>query len=158
MLSHVSLMAKRLSKHVNIYTNGNPDLLASTQALIHSSKITYDDRKITKFEHRGGSDSKPPFVEVYFEDGTSRKEGFLVSHPRVEQRAPFAEQLGLEMTPTGDIKISMPYHETSLNGCVAAGDAATPMKVVIQATQMGGFAASGLVAQLQKELDKKDEL
>jgi thioredoxin reductase len=158
MLSHVSRMAKRLSKHVNIYTNGNPDLLASTKALIHSNKITYDDRKIIKFEHRDGSDSKPPFVVVYFEDGTSRKEGFIVSHPRVEQRAPFAEQLGLEMTPTGDIKISMPFHETSLDGCVAAGDAATPMKTVIQAAQMGGFAGSGLVVQLQNELDKKDEL
>ena len=100
----------------------------------------------------------PPSVMVHFEDGTSQKEGFVVSHPSVEQRAPFAEQLGLEMTPTGDIKVSMPFYETSLGGCVAAGDAATPMKAVLQATQMGVFAAAGLVAQLQRELDRKDEL
>jgi thioredoxin reductase len=158
MLSHVSMMAKRLSKHVNIYTNGNPDLLASTKALIHSSSITYDDRKIIKFEHRDGSDGKPPFVVVHFEDGTSQKEGFIVSHPRVEQRTRFAEQLGLDMTPAGDIKVSMPFHETSLYGCVAAGDAATPMKAAVQAVQMGAFAGGGLVAQLQRELDERDEL
>lgn len=151
-------MAKRLSKHVNVYTNGNSELISSTKALIHSDEITYDDRKIIKFEHRENSAGNPPFVTVHFEDGTSRKEGFIVSHPRVEQRAPFAEQLNLDMTPAGDIKVSIPFNETSVHGCVAAGDAATPMKAVVQAAQMGAFAAVGLVSQLQRELDEKNKL
>jgi len=158
MLSHVSMMAKRLSKHVNIYTDGNPELITAARSHIYSSKIAYDDRKIVKFEHRDNSDKKPPSLVVHFEDGTSREEGFVASHPLVEQRGPFAKQLGLEMTSAGDIKTSMPFNETSLGSCVAAGDAATMMRTVVQAVQMGVFAGSGLVAQLQKELDEKNEL
>ncbi|OOQ81586.1 pyridine nucleotide-disulfide oxidoreductase [Penicillium brasilianum] len=159
-VAHIAMMAKRLSKHVNVYTNGNPELITSTKALIHSNKIAFDDRKIIKFEHRDGSEDKPPFVVLHFEDGTSKNEGFIVSRPRVEQRAPFASQLGLEMTPAGHIKLSPPFNETSLPGCVAAGDAGTPppMHAVVQAAQMGTFAAVGLVAQLQRELDAKDQL
>ncbi|KAJ5396729.1 thioredoxin reductase GliT [Penicillium cosmopolitanum] len=157
-LAHIARMAKRLSKHVNIYTNGNSELITSTKAIIHSNKIAYDDRKIIKFEHQDGSEDKPPLVVLHFEDGTSKNEGFIVSHPRAEQRAPFAAQLGLEMTPAGHIKLSTPFNETSLPGCVAAGDAGTPMQAVVQAAQMGAFAAVGLVAQLQRELDEKDEL
>lgn len=158
MLSHVSMMAKRLSKHVNIYTDGNTELITAARSHIHSSKIAYDDRKIVKFEHRDISDKKPPSLVVHFEDGTSREEGFVASHPQVEQRGPFAEQLGLEMTSAGDIKTTMPFNETSLAGCVAAGDAATMMRTVVQAVQMGVFAGSGLVAQLQRELDEMNEL
>lgn len=95
---------------------------------------------------------------LHFEDGTSKKEGFIVSHPRAEQRAPFADQLGLEMTLAGNIKLSIPFNETSLPGCVAPGDAGTPMQAVVQATQMGAFAAVGLVAQLQREMDEKGQL
>jgi len=152
------MMAKRLSKHVNIYTDGNPELITAARSHIYSSKIAYDDRKIVKFEHRDNSDKKPPSLVVHFEDGTSREEGFVASHPLVEQRGPFAKQLGLEMTSAGDIKTSMPFNETSLGSCVAAGDAATMMRTVVQAVQMGVFAGSGLVAQLQKELDEKNEL
>jgi thioredoxin reductase len=151
-------MAKRLANHVNIYTNGNPELITSAKAIIHSNKIAYDDRKIIKFEHQDGSEDEPPFVVLHFEDGTSKKEGFVVSHPRAEQRAPFADQLGLEMMPAGGIKLSMPFNETSLPGCVAAGDAGTPMQAVVQAAQMGAFAAVGLVDQLQRELDEKGQL
>lgn len=158
MLSHVSMMAKRLSKHVNIYTDGNAELIAAVKPHIHSSNIAYDDRKIVKFEHCDNSDKKPPSLMVHFEDGTSRKEGFMASNPRVEQHGPFAEQLGLEMTPTGEIKTSIPFNETSLAGCFAAGDAATIMTTVVQAVQMGMFAGSALVAQLQRELDEKNEL
>ncbi|KAJ5572927.1 hypothetical protein N7450_009911 [Penicillium hetheringtonii] len=149
MLSHVSMMAKRLSKHVNIYTDGNTELITAARSHIHSSKIAYDDRKITRSHH--------PWWSI-FEDGTSREEGFVASHPQVEQRGPFAEQLGLEMTSAGDIKTTMPFNETSLAGCVAAGDAATMMRTVVQAVQMGVFAGSGLVAQLQRELDEMNEL
>lgn len=158
MLTHVSMMAKRLSKHVNIYTNGDQEVIAMSKGLMHSNEIIFDDRKIVRFEHCEGSETKPPSVVVHFEDGTSQKEGFIASHPRTEQRAPFVEQLGLEWTPRGDIQVSAPFNETSVSGCFAAGDAATPMKAVVQAAQMGAFVGAGLVAQLQEELDAKNKL
>lgn len=148
-------MAKRLSKAVTIYTNQNDALAAEVKPLIRSSKITYEDRKTTKLELQNGTG---PGVIVHFADGTSKAEAFVANHPLVEQSAPFAEQLGLEMSPTGDIVVTPPFNETSVKGCFAAGDAASMMKAASQAISMGTFAGTGLAAQLQQELDEKDEL
>jgi thioredoxin reductase len=154
MLAHVTPMAKRLSRSVTVYTNTNTSLIPSIQSKVHSSKVHYDDRKITSFTLVNGG----PSVKITFEDGTSKIEGFVVSHPNVVQAAPFAEQLGLETTPTGDIKVEAPWNETCLKGCFAFGDAATMLRSVLQAMHMGGFAALGTAMQLQKEFDEKDEL
>lgn len=147
-------MAKRLSHSVTVYTNTDSSLIPSIQSKLHSSKVHYDDRKITSFSLVNGG----PQVKITFEDGTSKTEGFVVSHPNVVQAAPFADQLGLEKTPTGDIKVEAPWNETALKGCFAFGDAATMMRSVLQAMYMGGFAAVGMAMQMQKELDEKDEL
>ncbi|KAK2131979.1 hypothetical protein NOF04DRAFT_1368488 [Fusarium oxysporum II5] len=154
MLAHVTPMAKRLSQSVTIYTNGDPSLPSTIKTKVHSSKVHFDTRKITSFALVNSG----PSVKITFEDGSSKTEGFVVSHPNVAQAAPFAEQLGLETTPTGDIKVEVPMNETSVKGCFAFGDAATVMRSALQAMHMGGFAAIGMAMQLQHELDEKDEL
>ncbi|KAH7229745.1 hypothetical protein BKA60DRAFT_603716 [Fusarium oxysporum] len=154
MLAHVTPMAKRLSRSVTIYTNGDPSLPSTIKTKVHSSKVHFDTRKITSFALVNSG----PSVKITFEDGSSKTEGFVVSHPNVAQAAPFAEQLGLETTPTGDIKVEVPMNETSVKGCFAFGDAATVMRSALQAMHMGGFAAIGMAMQLQHELDEKDEL
>ncbi|KAF4948234.1 hypothetical protein FSARC_13780 [Fusarium sarcochroum] len=154
MLAHVTPMAKRLSKSVTVYTNGEESLIADIRAKVHSSKVHYDNRKITSFELV----DEGPQVKITFEDGSSKTEGFVVSHPNVVQSAPFAEQLGLETVPSGDIKVEAPFNETNVKGCFAFGDAATMMRSVLQAMHMGGFSAIGMAMQLQHELDEKDEL
>ncbi|KAK7042376.1 hypothetical protein R3P38DRAFT_2511450 [Favolaschia claudopus] len=154
IMLHAAPNAARLAKHVNIYTNDNASLLASTKAGLHSSKFAFDDRKITKYRLVDGG----PAVEITFADGSTKTEGWLVSHPNVEQRAPFAEQLGLELGPMSSITVQPPFNETAVKGCFAAGDAATPMKNVVQALHMGSFGAAGMTSQLQHELDEKDEL
>ncbi|KAH6898126.1 hypothetical protein B0T10DRAFT_431837 [Thelonectria olida] len=154
MLAHISGMAKRLSKSVTVYTNDNEELHSAVQPKLHSSKIHFDNRKIARFElQRGG-----PKVTIHFSDGTSKTERFIANHPSVAQKAPFVDALGLERLPSGDIKTEAPFYETSVKGCFAAGDAATMMRSVPQAQSMGGFAAVGIVTQLQAELDAKDEL
>ncbi|KAH7208731.1 hypothetical protein DER44DRAFT_838950 [Fusarium oxysporum] len=154
MLAHVTPMAKRLSQSVTIYTNGDPSLPSTIKTKVHSSKVHFDTRKITSFALVNSG----PSVKITFENGSSKTEGFVVSHPNVAQAAPFAEQLGLETTPTGDIKVEVPMNETSVKGCFAFGDAATVMRSALQAMHMGGFAAIGMAMQLQHELDEKDEL
>ncbi|RBR26307.1 uncharacterized protein FIESC28_00952 [Fusarium coffeatum] len=154
MLAHVTPMAKRLSNSVTVYTNASPSLSSTVQSKIHSSKVHYDDRKITSFALVNGG----PSVKITFEDGSSKVEGFVVNHPNVVQAAPFAEQLGLEMAPSGEVKVEAPWNETNVKGCFAGGDAATMMRSVMQAMHMGGFAAVGVAMQLQKEFDEKDEL
>ena len=156
MMVHVARMAKRLSKRVTIYTNTkHADLLPAVKGLLHSSRITIDTRPIKSLALVGHG----PQVQMTFADGSTVTEGFIASHPAVEQRGgELAAQLGLEMTPTGDVKVSAPFNETSVAGCFAAGDAAVAMKSVVSALHTGTFAGTGAIAQLQRELDEADEL
>lgn len=154
MLTHVARMAKRLSRHVNIYTGGRPSL-ASLAAHVRSSGISIDDRPVTSLALVDGG----PRVRIAFGDGSeTRTEGFVVSHPAAEQSAPFAAQLGLEMGAAGEIKAGAPWNETSVEGCYAAGDSATQMRSALQAVHMGGMAGAGVVMGLQKEMEARDEL
>ncbi len=155
MVTHVARMAKRLSNHTTIYTSSSPEQTDQIKALIHGTKITVDSRPISSFALIGDG----PEVKVTFADGSEVVEGFIASHPPVGQSAgDLAEQLGLEMTPTGEIKVSPPFNETSVKGCFAAGDAATMMKSVVSAMYMGSFVGVGAVSQLQHEMEEKDEL
>ena len=99
-----------------------------------------------------------PAVQITFNDGSTKTKGFIVNHPSVVQSTPFAEQLGLERVPSGDVRVEAPFNETSVKGCFAAGDAATMMKSVVTAMMMGSFAGAGMATQLQRELDERDEL
>jgi thioredoxin reductase len=67
----------------------------------------------------------------------------------VEINGPFASQLSLELAPTGEIKTSPPFNQTSLEGVFACGDAATMMRAVPMAAAMGGMAAAGIAAQVE---------
>lgn len=155
MIMMISRMAKRLSKHVTIYTNNIPELAPGIEPLLRRANMTVDARSIASLSLVG----KGPQVELSFSDGSKHVEGFLVGHPKMEQRAKhLVEQLGLGMTPNGEIQVTAPWNETSLEGCYAAGDAMTPMKVVVQALQTGGFAGGGLATSVQKDLHEKGEL
>lgn len=153
-IAHVTPMAKRLSKSVTVYTNGDADLASAVRSKLKSTKIHFDSRVIKRLSLVGSG----PSVEVTFEDGTTKTEGFLVNHPKVVQSTPFIEQLGLETTEAGDIKVEAPFNETSVKGCFAAGDATTMFRTVLAAMNNGTFAGGAMVFQLQKELDEKDEL
>ncbi|KAF4444410.1 hypothetical protein F53441_11135 [Fusarium austroafricanum] len=154
MIAHVAPMAKRLAQSVTVYTNGDTSMPDTVKTKVHSSKVSYETRAIKSFALVNGG----PSVKITLDDGTEKVEGFVVSHPNVVQAAPFADQLGLERTPTGDIKVEAPMNETSVKGCFAFGDAATMFKSVLQAMHMGGFAAIGMAVQLAHEMDEKDEL
>jgi thioredoxin reductase len=149
------MAARFATKTVTIYTNGNDSLHTEASSLFKSPKVTTDNRKIESYALKGDG----PAMTITFEDGSSKDEGFCVNQPKMAQRGPFAEQLGLEMGEGGlDIKAVPPFFETSVKGCFAAGDAATPMKSVLQAMYMGGLGGAGMVMQLGAEADEKGEL
>ncbi|KAK3051364.1 hypothetical protein LTR09_007387 [Extremus antarcticus] len=152
---HVARMAKRLSKTVTIYTHDSPALAAKIKELIHSSKICVSTRPIASL----ALIDEGPEVQITLADGSTAIEGFIASHPAVEQRAQhLVQQLGLETTPTGEIKVQAPWSETSVAGCFAVGDAATPMRSVVSAMCAGNFAGVGVAGQLQREMEERDEL
>jgi thioredoxin reductase len=65
--------------------------------------------------------------------------------PTAEQAAPFAEQLGLEMLPSGAIRVDVHGH-TSVPGVYAAGDLAHIEELPMPRPSLLGAAAAGLVA------------
>ncbi|GKT77043.1 hypothetical protein ColTof4_09466 [Colletotrichum tofieldiae] len=80
-----------------------------------------------------------------------------MSNPPYNQvKGPFARQVSLKLMPTGEIKTSQPFYETSVPRVFAVGDCATMMKAVSQAVAMDALAAGGSVYQLSAELAKAD--
>lgn len=149
-------MAKNLSHNLTVYTNGHEEFATELKSRIKSSKVTFDTRLISRLSLVDGG----PTVRIGFADGSSpAKEGFLTSHPKVRNRAEnIITQLGLELTETGDVKISQPFNETSVKGCFAVGDHATPFKSAMQALNQGFMASVGCVFQLQEESEAVDKL
>jgi thioredoxin reductase len=88
---------------------------------------------------------------VSFVEGPPEEVAGLFVHTTVAQRAPFAEQLGLTLNPSGCVEVDA-FGRTSLPGVHAAGDMAhlaalpMPMASVISAAASGQAAAAALVA------------
>ncbi|OKL56657.1 hypothetical protein UA08_08292 [Talaromyces atroroseus] len=124
---HVARQAAALSRNVTIYTNGGEDVARDVSAGIGTTAVmTVDDRKIVRLEKQ--PDKSAAAVRLIFEDGSEKLEGFLAHTPQTKPRGPFVEQLGLEQTPSCDIKAGPPFFETSVKGVFAAGDSCGMMK------------------------------
>ncbi|TPX07907.1 uncharacterized protein E0L32_010362 [Thyridium curvatum] len=156
---HLSRQARRLTDKVTLYTNGNADLAATLKESLKqdkdaiSGRIHVVDHKIARFER--GSNHKSE-VLIVFVNGETVQEGFIAHQPLSQAKGPFAEQLGLSLTSTGDIATTPPFGETTVPGVFAVGDCATQLKAVSQAVAMGTMAAGGLVFQLGADLAKVD--
>jgi thioredoxin reductase len=88
---------------------------------------------------------------VTFADGPSEEVAGLFVRTAFSQRAPFAEQLGLRLNPSGCVEVDA-FGRTSLPGVHAAGDMAhvaelpMPMQSVVAAAASGQAAAGSLLA------------
>jgi thioredoxin reductase len=133
---------------VTIYTNGSQQLGSDLiSALGTSSKIVVNTRVIKRFE-KGARKAE---VIIHFQDGNKETEGFLAHKPKCKLKGLFAQQLGLEMTPMGDIKTNPPFLQSSVRGVFAAGDDASPLKIANNALFAGAAAGAGVSAQLQAD-------
>lgn len=112
--------------------------------------MTLDTRKIHAFRFCNAPDEKAT-TEILFEDGTKIVEGFIVHKPNTNSKNSVIEQLGLEMTANGDIKVKSPIMDTSVYGVFAAGDCAGALKQVVIAVSQGLTTAAGINAQLAGE-------
>ncbi|KAH7323794.1 putative pyridine nucleotide-disulfide oxidoreductase [Rhexocercosporidium sp. MPI-PUGE-AT-0058] len=152
---HMARFANRLVQKVTIYTHDNDSVTKDIEQALSQcnpdsktrKNVNIDSRKIAKFV-KGGKGGE---IEVHFEDGEKKLEGFLAHKPKGALNVPFVDQLGLEVTPQGDIKTTPPFQETSVRGVFAGGDSATPMKAATVALSAGGLLAAGIAAQLGVE-------
>lgn len=94
-----------------------------------------------------------PGLTVRLTDGSATHVGGMFVAPISTQRAPFAEQLGLAMLPSGCVEIDA-MGQTSLSGVFAAGDMAHaaalpgPLASLAAAMSAGQLAAVGCVRTL----------
>lgn len=149
LVIHMAENAAQLSDAVTIYTHGNADLAAQLEpaASSSSSKFEIDDRPIKRLVDSQDAGS----VTIEFGDGTQKEEKFLVHNPLTSVQGPFVAQLGIALTPMGDINAEAPAHQTSVRGVFAAGDCITPYKVIPGAISSGCNAAVAASSQLQAE-------
>jgi thioredoxin reductase len=148
MALHVARQVTTLGKIVNIYTNGSEDLANDIAAGFGSvAPMTVDTRKIQRMilEADGAG------IQLQFEDGSSKTEGFLAHTPVTKPRGPFAAQLGLALRPSGDIEAAPPFYQTSVKGVYAAGDSCGMMKNVPHAIFSGSLAGMGASQQIVAE-------
>lgn len=152
---HVARQVSTLSKSVAIYTNGSEDLAKEVTGGFGTSTIMkVDSRKIKRLSKQVENAT----VLLEFEDGSSVIEGFLAHTPETKPRGPFAEQLGLEQTPPGDIKAGPPFYQTTIKGVFAAGDSCGMMKNVPHAIFSGSLAGMGVSTQIAAEAQGQQSL
>nr|WP_314845742.1 NAD(P)/FAD-dependent oxidoreductase [uncultured Microbacterium sp.] len=95
-------------------------------------------------------------VRIVTSDGESDVAGIFVAAATPRHRAPFADQLGLQLLPSGAIEID-DFGLTSVEGVHAAGDLAHraalpgPLASVLLAAAAGQMAAIGIVRSLAAE-------
>jgi len=95
----------------------------------------------------------PTGARVIFEAGPDEEVGGIFVSTELSQAAPFAEQLGLALLPSGCVEVD-PMGRTSIPGVHAAGDMAhlaslpMPMASVLTAAASGQVAAGALAAHL----------
>ncbi|MEU4385265.1 FAD-dependent oxidoreductase [Promicromonospora sp. NPDC023805] len=92
-----------------------------------------------------------------FAEGPEEEAGGIFVAAEFAQRAPFAEQLGLDLLPSGAVEIDA-MGRTSVPGVFAAGDMAHSAALPMPMASVLTAAASGLVAaaSLDGELLTRD--
>ncbi|KAI8955147.1 FAD/NAD(P)-binding domain-containing protein [Xylaria longipes] len=146
LVIHMAENAAQLSDTVTLYTHGNEELTAQLQP-VANSKFKIEARQIKRLVDNPNTGS----VTVEHVDGTQKEEKFLVHNPLTSVQGPFVAQLGITLTPMGDINADAPAHQTSVRGGFAAGDCITPYKVIPGAISSGCNAAVAASTQLQAE-------
>jgi thioredoxin reductase len=142
--------AAQLSDEVTLYTHGNEEAtaaIAPLAAAVKAKNFNVDPRPIKRFYVTDNGNS----ITIEFTDGSTKEETLIVHSPKTSVQGPFVEQLGLALTPTGDVVANPPFFQTSVRGVFAAGDIVTPYKAANAAVYSGCNAAVACVAQLQGE-------
>jgi thioredoxin reductase len=140
---HLPRLVAPIASRVTLLTDGaplDPDVAAGLPAgvAVRTEPVT-------------GVCPSPVGATVSFADGPAEEVAGLFVATTLAQRAPFAEQLGLELNPSGCVRVD-PLGRTSVPGVHAAGDMAhlpelpMPMASVMAAAASGQAAAGSLVA------------
>jgi thioredoxin reductase len=136
--ARVALMMERIAARITVFTDGDQlddetaETLARAGAAIRPEGLT-------------GACRSPLGARLSFSAGPDEEVGGLFVATALTQSAPFAQQLGLELLPSGGIEVDA-FGRTSLPGVYAAGDCAHTAAVPMPMASVLTAAAAGLVA------------
>ncbi|KAI0542848.1 hypothetical protein GGR58DRAFT_83 [Xylaria digitata] len=143
--------AQKFANIVTVYTNGDAQLgVGIRKALCERGEENprIDDRKIVQLLR----DPTGVSITIVFEDGEMATEGFLVHQPDTRANLEIVSQLGLETNERNDIVTRMPFYQTNVAGIFAAGDCASPFKMIPNAIFQGSNAGAGIARELPRRV------
>ncbi|MCM3293214.1 NAD(P)/FAD-dependent oxidoreductase [Paenibacillus sp. MER 180] len=144
---HTAKLLYQWSNDLVVCTNGHSTLTHEQKMQLQSKRVKVMEQPIAAFIGHNGM-----LQQVRFTDGTelARSGGFVT--PKFGQSAPFAEQLGCELTAACGIKTD-DSGRTTRAGVYAAGDAASfsPSQVVFAAAD-----GSRIAMHINRELTEEE--
>ncbi|MFI2489453.1 NAD(P)/FAD-dependent oxidoreductase [Promicromonospora kroppenstedtii] len=145
-VARVAFLLERIASRLTVLADGG-DLDADTRALLADGGVAVRPEPVKELVPTADG------ARVVLADGPDEEVGGIFVAAEFGQRAPFAEQLGLTLLPSGAVEVDA-MARTSLPGVFAAGDMAHtaampgPMASVLMAAASGQLAAVSLDADL----------
>ncbi|MCP2263262.1 NAD(P)/FAD-dependent oxidoreductase [Promicromonospora thailandica] len=142
----MALLMERVASRITVLTNGG-ELDPTHRTILDAAGVTVRADEVTALRRDGSG------VRVTFAHGADEQVGGVLVGTAPVQSAPFAEQLGLDLLPSGCTEVD-PVGRTSMRGVYAAGDSAhtaatpVPLSSVVAAAAAGKNAAMALDADL----------
>lgn len=134
-----ALMVRPFNKDLTIYSNGPVPTDEATQTALKKVRATgakLDERRIRRLVNNGEGPANG--ITLEFESGPPATVGMLLHRPPTRSRAyELIEQLGLETKPSGDVKADPMMLQSSVPGCIVAGDTQESIKQAIVAAANG---------------------
>lgn len=148
---HMAPLLLGLSSDVMVFTNGKSEISGEHREHLARHRVKIVEEKIVELKHSGET-----LHEVLLESGSAVKRDGLLVAPigPVQFKSDLGEQLRLEKNEMGYYKI-FEMGMSSVSGVMLAGDMATPMHSVVNATAMGQMAGARAVSELLSEDFKK---
>ncbi|WP_020014005.1 NAD(P)/FAD-dependent oxidoreductase [Promicromonospora sukumoe] len=145
-VARVAFLLERIASRLTILADGG-ELDADTRALLADAGVAVRPEPVKELVATADG------ARVVLADGPAEEVGGIFVAAEFGQRTPFAEQLGLNLLPSGAVEVDA-MARTSLPGVFAAGDMAHtaampgPMASVLLAAASGQLAAVSLDADL----------
>lgn len=137
-VARVAMLLSRIAGSLTVLADGD-ELDADTATLLEANGVTVRPEVVTEFCR------SPLGATASFEDGPTEEFGGVFVASAFQQAAPFADQLGLDLLPSGCIEVDA-FGRTSVPGVLAAGDLAHTAAVPMPLASVLTAAAAGLVA------------
>lgn len=143
---HMGKLLSNWSSDVIVFTNGHQVLSETEKEVLSRQHVTVVEKKIEQLHSKEGQ-----LQSILLETGEEIQRSAGIVMTDLIQSAPFAKQLGCEMTSNGGVKIDS-LGRTTVKGIHACGDTSlsAPSQLVIAAEE-GSKAVAGVIADLVEE-------